>query len=554
MTYLDSFSPMYLYDKTTVQTMNANYESWLKEITDQIQDSWSASEKALFAHDYIVANMYYDETYSIYDAYTLLEEHTGVCQAYALLFKAVMTAKGVPCELVTSEEICHAWNKVQTENGWYSFDATWDDPLGQAHGMVRHDYCFETADENLHEIEEEYIAAMDEISTTAHPFTAKVRGINSPLAPFKNGWTYMQYCCLKYTEDLTTFLGDTVLADYPRQYWKYRSTSQSASQMNGATCYAYGGDIYYNLPDTVYKYDAMSGRSFLVYQVPAGASNKICGLTKNRFGVQIGWQEGLFDGSLPTTITYIAPSVTLKGASLSVTEDLKIRVYLILAGDVRNLRVEATDELSQTWTTSDYGYDPQSSYYVAPVTVLPQQIGDTLSLHVKADGGVDVSLQYGVKQYCNNIYQNYASNAQLCTLLADILEYGAAAQAYTGRQVTAANSLAWVASNKTTFTPVTTETTGYNAMLNVAKVAGAALDLGDRISIYFVVDTTSANEVKGSLSRLAAGSTLEETVHGAWEGVFLPTGQAALRTQPIRFCDIEDKFIIRLRQEGTLNQ
>ena len=52
----------------------------------------------------------------------------GVCQNYSEIFQALCLQAGIPCEIVSSYEMDHTWNRVMLWGQWYHLDATFDDP------------------------------------------------------------------------------------------------------------------------------------------------------------------------------------------------------------------------------------------------------------------------------------------------------------------------------------------------------------------------------------------------------------------------------------------
>ena len=90
-------------------------------------------EKVFYVHDWLVQNIAYDaEHLSLPDdhnAYGALCEGTAVCEGYAKAYAFTMNKLGIPCVIVTSDDLSHAWNMVQLGGKWYQVDCTWDDPL-----------------------------------------------------------------------------------------------------------------------------------------------------------------------------------------------------------------------------------------------------------------------------------------------------------------------------------------------------------------------------------------------------------------------------------------
>lgn len=82
--------------------------------------------KALWAHEWITLNTYYDSTLCWHGADYLLFEGYGVCQSYSELYRKMVIAMGLPCEIVQSSYMGHEWVNVQVKGTWYAADPTWD--------------------------------------------------------------------------------------------------------------------------------------------------------------------------------------------------------------------------------------------------------------------------------------------------------------------------------------------------------------------------------------------------------------------------------------------
>ena len=125
-------------------------------------EGMSDYEKALAAHDWLVANIEYDisstftdETNSSYGAIILKRT---LCQGYADAFELLLrcyTDTGVvqvvgealnPQNGETHAWGGHVWNAVKMDGAWYHIDVTFDDPIGNAAGKVSHYYFGQTDD------------------------------------------------------------------------------------------------------------------------------------------------------------------------------------------------------------------------------------------------------------------------------------------------------------------------------------------------------------------------------------------------------------------------
>lgn len=90
------------------------------------------ADTVLYLHDYMAHRYAYDtrpEAEANADAYTLLRDGRGICQAYALTFLALCRGAGLEADLVVSDAMDHAWNHVRVEGEWYHVDVTRDDPI-----------------------------------------------------------------------------------------------------------------------------------------------------------------------------------------------------------------------------------------------------------------------------------------------------------------------------------------------------------------------------------------------------------------------------------------
>lgn len=143
------------------QRQNA-YDSRIEEILSYLDAGMTDLEKITFLHDFIVRECDYDyKNYmqntipqESYTAYGVLVKGIAVCQGYAETLLDLATRLDIPCIVVSSNAMNHAWNMVQLDGNWYHIDATWDDPTWEGYdqckaGYVRHDYFLLSDDEML---------------------------------------------------------------------------------------------------------------------------------------------------------------------------------------------------------------------------------------------------------------------------------------------------------------------------------------------------------------------------------------------------------------------
>lgn len=117
-----------------------------------------AFDKAVWLHDYLALNSYYDATLAYHGRDHMLVDGYGVCQSYSEAYRLLCGMAGVDCEIVVSNSMNHEWNAIKLNGKWYEVDATWDTlaiaPAGQG----------SPANECSHE----YFALMDSLMRFDH--------------------------------------------------------------------------------------------------------------------------------------------------------------------------------------------------------------------------------------------------------------------------------------------------------------------------------------------------------------------------------------------------
>lgn len=122
----------YRLDEGQVASYAGEMEAALARAARAADGAASDYERALAVHDYLVRNCAYDAgdapAQASFTAYGALVLKSAVCQGYSDAFELVMERLGIPCVVVDSEEMGHAWNMVLVGGAWYHVDVTWDDP------------------------------------------------------------------------------------------------------------------------------------------------------------------------------------------------------------------------------------------------------------------------------------------------------------------------------------------------------------------------------------------------------------------------------------------
>ncbi len=172
--------PAYRVSEEPREALKNDFQTRVDAIVAPIL-SLSDTEKVAYLHDYMVTHFSYDDTHTVYDAYTLLTTGRGVCQAYALLFAALCRAAGVTCVAVPCFEMAHEWNAVKLNDEWYHIDLIWDDT--DTPGEVLHTY-FLIGDEELRARRALQDAAWDRTYTWDANFISP--GIRTLSAPWRS--------------------------------------------------------------------------------------------------------------------------------------------------------------------------------------------------------------------------------------------------------------------------------------------------------------------------------------------------------------------------------
>lgn len=126
----------------------------IQELAQHLTQGYNSDyDKAAALHDWVCANIYYDDdsisgdyNTAPYVATDVLNEKRAVCLGYANIYAALCRAVSIPCNVVTgyalgidnssdnkwnetninSTEANHAWNEVYLNDHWVIVDPTWD--------------------------------------------------------------------------------------------------------------------------------------------------------------------------------------------------------------------------------------------------------------------------------------------------------------------------------------------------------------------------------------------------------------------------------------------
>ena len=286
--------PDYLCDEKAVNVLTEEQKLQIRQkqtaleqvvngILAQVDPDWSDLETALFLHDYLATHAQYDETLQIRDAYTILVEGTGVCQAYTLAYRLLLNRVNITSGTVTSTSLNHIWNILLIDGHWYHVDVTWDDPTEDRIGQSQHVYFC---------LSEDKLKATNNGAHNAPDFKYSLNvktddktfdnyywaNVDSAFVPLNGKWYYLLYQSgLMQTED-------------PKQAGSLKKPINTVWHvwMNGSSYWPglysglsrYNDELIYNTTDTVYRYDPKSKtEQKVVYSLTAAERSEgyICG-------------------------------------------------------------------------------------------------------------------------------------------------------------------------------------------------------------------------------------------------------------------------------------
>ena len=267
-----AIAPYYQLDGTTYANLTEEQKSQIRQkqtaleqvvngILAQVDPKWSDLETALFLHDYLATHAQYDETLQIRDAYTILVKGTGVCQAYTLAYRLLLNRVNITSGTVTSTSLNHIWNILLIDGNWYHVDVTWDDPIEDRLGRVRHAYFC---------LSEDKLKATNNGAHNAHDFKYSLNvktddktfdnyywaNVDSAFVPLNGKWYYLLYQSgLMQTADPTQAgsLMKQISEKWPvwgKPGWSWNGLYSGLSR--------YNDELIYNTTDTVYRYDPKS--------------------------------------------------------------------------------------------------------------------------------------------------------------------------------------------------------------------------------------------------------------------------------------------------------
>lgn len=263
--------PIYTMTKAQVDLAQNKIDVVVKDILSKCKNTMTDFEKALVVHDYIVLNCEYDYTKmdfttTILDC--LINKKSG-CTGYACAFSYILKKIGINTEFVMSEQMVHAWNKVEINGKYYNVDLTWDDPMNDQFGHVSHEYFMwsDAGYQSNGNLNKHYNYTVTNFANDNKFDGNYIHNINNKFCFVNNScYTIDNIYGNKYEKSLIEIdplsgnvkkvlskLNDVwYISGFPNMYWMdaYYSIAD------------FDGNLFYSTTDCVYQYNFATGGSF----------------------------------------------------------------------------------------------------------------------------------------------------------------------------------------------------------------------------------------------------------------------------------------------------
>lgn len=300
------FYPVYWFSEDEKDKYFTPFNAEIEKIVAEAEKCSNDFLKALFVHDYIVANCKYATEiegmesgkipYTFYNAYGCLVEKRCVCMGYSMAYKAVMKKLSIPVGFADSDVMGHIWNTVTIDGKTYHIDLTWDDPVYKNQetnklipgklGHVRH-ANFLCTDEEIMATGHKSWKTLSTISETSYP-NRFWDDIDSKICINGNEVIYAAYDDTKYSShlerrNLTTNKASVIKSKMSGAKWKYVG--------NFSRLELIGDVLYYSLPNGVNAIALDGSDDQSVYTIPQTATGRLYGFVQ---------RNGKFFGEIST--------------------------------------------------------------------------------------------------------------------------------------------------------------------------------------------------------------------------------------------------------------
>ncbi len=198
------------------------------------------------------------------------------------------------------------------------------------------------------------------------------------------------------------------------------------------------------------------------------------------------------------TFKMLAEEEKIVGAQTNVGADLTVNFHTNTQGEMKVYHNDKEITINGTFDNAS------GSYVYMYEGINPQCMGDKLDMELWVEGEkVDEKADYSIAEYCNNIYTagkpaGYSDEKYnaLLTLLADMLDFGAAAQKHMGyKSDSLMNTYDWIETHKTDFTAPESVKNITKTTNDSYNIKSAGLHIDNYVSIYVKFNVASWDNV-----------------------------------------------------------
>lgn len=268
---------------------DAAFQAGVSAAMSVIQTGMTDLEKAIALHDYLVLFNAYDydnlqaktESPSVYRAYGALVNGSAVCQGYALAYKYLCEKAGIPCYMVTSDTMNHAWNLIQLDEEFYQVDVTWDDPVYDRLGLVGHNYMFvsDSAFENRKHSDWQVTKGSSVVNLTAEDDSyddAYWTDVTSPMIWKDDIYYYITDSTLQ-KRDTATDTESVLYNSFGRWYVPGNASASYSGTYSGLFCL--GDRLYFNNADQIFSIPLSGGTTRAETEILSTSTGIVYGCT-----------------------------------------------------------------------------------------------------------------------------------------------------------------------------------------------------------------------------------------------------------------------------------
>lgn len=275
--YIYRISASYNYTSTQYSTMNEEFLAGANKLLTGIKGNKNLDdvEKALLLHDRLAVWCEYTKgtiPRESYNAYGVFAKQDAVCMGYALAYDYLLRQVGIDSYYCSSNSLNHAWNIVYIDGEKYHVDVTWDDPTYDRSGRVKHTNFLRST---TGIISTKHSASDFDSSPTDTKYDSYFWQKSDAAFQLVGNDIYYIDGSAKTLNKITD--GNTTTCKTISATWRASASSYWSGYFGLLA--TDGKDIFYSLPNAVYKYDTATGSTSIAFEpdLTAGSYYSIYG-------------------------------------------------------------------------------------------------------------------------------------------------------------------------------------------------------------------------------------------------------------------------------------